>query len=74
LPLSAGAYTKIGGKPIQQNGTVEVQKYECRLRKRKRLAKLLRQKLLTMVESKSDMEELYIKKAHAMYGSKLHEL
>jgi hypothetical protein len=44
------------------------------LRKRKRLVKLLRQKLLAMVELKSDMEELYVTKAHAMYGSKLDEL
>jgi hypothetical protein len=67
-------YTKIGVKLIQQNGTVEVQKYECRLGKRKRLAKLLRRKLLTMVELKSYMEELYMTKAHAMYESKLQEL
>jgi hypothetical protein len=43
---------------IQQNCTAQIQKYERRLRKSKRLAKLLRQKLLTMVELKSHMEEL----------------
>jgi hypothetical protein len=45
-PLMSTVYTKIGGKLIQQNSTVEVQKYECRLRKRKRLAKHLRQKTI----------------------------
>jgi hypothetical protein len=32
-PLISTVYTKLGGKNIQQNGTVEVQRYECRLRK-----------------------------------------
>jgi hypothetical protein len=32
----------------------------------KKLAKLLRQKLLAMVELKSDMEELYVTEANAM--------
>ena len=29
-------YTKIGGLLLQQNGELEVQKYECRLRKSKK--------------------------------------
>ena len=35
-PLVNTVYTKIGGLLPQQNGTVEVQKYECRLRKSKK--------------------------------------
>jgi hypothetical protein len=38
-PLISSVYTKLGGKLIQQNGTVEVQKYECRLRKSKKTGK-----------------------------------
>jgi hypothetical protein len=35
-PLTDAVWTKIGGKTQQQNGTVEVQHYECRLRKSKK--------------------------------------
>ena len=35
-PMTSTVYTKIGGLLLQQNGTVEVQKYECRLRKSKK--------------------------------------
>jgi hypothetical protein len=42
--------------------------------KAKGMAKLLHQKLLTMVRLKSDIEELYVTKANAMYGLKLDEL
>ncbi|KAI5852368.1 hypothetical protein BZA05DRAFT_418644 [Tricharina praecox] len=34
-PLVSTVYTKLGGNLSQQNGGVEVQKYECRLRKSK---------------------------------------
>ena len=32
-PLVDSVYRKLSGRTVQQNGTVEVQKYECRLRK-----------------------------------------
>lgn len=35
-PLVSTVYTKIGGLLKQQNGELEVQKYECRLRKSKK--------------------------------------
>ena len=35
-PLVSTVYTKIGGLLLQQNGELEVQKYECRLRKSKK--------------------------------------
>jgi len=35
-PLVDSVWTKIGGSTIQRNGTVEVQHYECRLRKSKK--------------------------------------
>ena len=35
-PLISTVYTKIGGLLLQQNGEVQVQKYECRLRKSKK--------------------------------------
>jgi hypothetical protein len=35
-PLVDSVWTKIGGITTQQNGTVEVQHYECRLRKSKK--------------------------------------
>ena len=35
-PLISAVYTKIGGLLLQQNGEVQVQKYECRLRKSKK--------------------------------------
>jgi hypothetical protein len=35
-PLVDSAWTKLAGKTVQQNGTVEVQHYECRLRKSKK--------------------------------------
>ncbi|KAI5849694.1 hypothetical protein BZA05DRAFT_401163 [Tricharina praecox] len=35
-PLISTVYTKIGGLLLQRGGTVEVQKYECRLRKSKK--------------------------------------
>lgn len=35
-PLVDSVWTKIGGATIQQNGTIEVQHYECRLRKSKK--------------------------------------
>ncbi|KAA8893707.1 hypothetical protein FN846DRAFT_499967 [Sphaerosporella brunnea] len=35
-PLTDAVWTKIGGKTLQQNSTVEVQHYECRLRKSKK--------------------------------------
>ena len=35
-PLISTVYTKIGGLLLQKNGTIEVQNYECRLRKSKK--------------------------------------
>ena len=35
-PLVDSVWTKIGGTTVQQNGTVKVQHYECRLRKSKK--------------------------------------
>ena len=35
-PLMSTVYTKIRGLLLQQNGELEVQKYECRLRKSKK--------------------------------------
>jgi len=35
-PLLCTVYTKIGGFMTQQRGDVLLQKYECRLRKRKK--------------------------------------
>jgi hypothetical protein len=49
LVINEYSLHKIGGNFIQQNGTVQVQKYECRLRKSKKAGKAAPPKTMTMV-------------------------